>query len=361
MRLLSNDSNQSSPAVTITKQAENKYIRLDGDKRVSRSLDVLSTKQVLDTCHFDDAEDCNTLTTAKDRKKQRKKQRIARKKEIHEMGEAAIRVADQNRKKQNLHDVRTLMAKKLSAQFLVRLEELLDSEGVDMETFHDPWDGALNEPYNERVTITTDDGRKKDFDITRTGSDVSAVSHNVAITFVDLFQKLKANQSSNKIRRKRRQGPGQSTHLGKPGFVAGILMQRGSQQDKKMAVDKAKKSVEESIEKLKVLLDAVNDLKVKLPSSFWKWDVLKGSKRTTLLKLFGMCKSTIKATEAESVMKNLALTRQMVDEKVDELKATIASKQASLPALVAKTREHEDFLDATAECDVAQADDAEGN
>ena len=188
----------------------------------------------------------------------------------------------------------------------------------------------------------------KQIDITLSGSDASAVSHQMHVTILELMTKLK-KQNGNRVKRKRKRGAGQSTHLGKSGVTLGILMHRRSAETEKEELEKEKKALVDEAAKMQALLEKMISLKDEKPNDYWKHDSVKGAKRETLAKLFGIYKTSMKAQPLTDALKSLNLTRRKVDEKMNELKESVADKEACLPECIAQIRERDDVLESTAE------------
>ena len=97
-----------------------------------------------------------------------------------------------------------------------------------------------------------------------------------------------------------------------------------------------------------------------MPDAFWKWDLVKGQRRNTLARLC-VFKSGAKADEIASSLKDLNLTKDIVQSKIEELKIVISEKEASIAPILAQQREREDFLECTAEyADPDLNDDSDG-
>jgi len=343
----------SKTIVSIQKHEENKYSKLDADRRLSRSFEWLRTKEILDH-YFEDGETLRRSAhrpnlTEKDKKKARTKRNVARKELNKTMYNEAMKVADDGRKKRNIDAMRRKISNELSADFASKLEDLLEREGSSLDQFHDMMDATLVEPYFETVEVTHG-AVTKAFDITRIGSDKSAVSHHASLSLMELLTKLKGfeeGQSTGK-QRKRRRGPGLSTQLGRSGWLEGILLRRLQKEEETAQLEKEKKSLDDEIGKLRGLVECIEELKKEQPDSYWRWGSVKGKKRMNLAKLFGVYKSGMKAADVEEVLKDLQLSKGQVDDKLQELKERTTTKASEAPSIIAEIREREDYLNQTA-------------
>ena len=162
-------------------------------------------------------------------------------------------------------------------------------------------------------------------------------------------------RGNNDVKRKRKRGAGQSTHLGKSGAVVGILIQRGNAEREMKQVEATKKAVEEGLAKMKALLQKMKDIKEELPTAYWKYDQVKGHRRETLARLLDVYKSGMKAGPLTTALQDLVLTKAQVDTKIQDLEQLIASKETDIPALIANIREQEDFLESTQEYATTEA------
>jgi delta 1-pyrroline-5-carboxylate dehydrogenase len=76
---------------------------------------------------------------------------------------------------------------------------------------------------------------------------------------------------------------------------------------------------------------------------------VKGQRRNTLARLCSVFKSGAKADEIASSLKDLNLTKDIVQSKIEELKIVISEKELSVAPIIAEQRERQDFLEYTAE------------
>ena len=95
-------------------------------------------------------------------------------------------------------------------------------------------------------------------------------------------------------------------------------------------------------------------MKVSLPDDYWKYDKVKGAKRETLARLFGVYQSGMKAEPLTIVLKELNLTKARVDTRAEQLQAEIEESAQAIPGRTAEIRELNDYLDTTRHYDEAE-------
>jgi len=130
------------------------------------------------------------------------------------MGDQVIAIAKDCRKTHNLETIK---------RKFVQLEGLLGAHGIVLSEFYNFMETTLYEPYNDSIAVTHGD-KTKNMDVTPCGCDVSAASHRLNLTMVDLLTSLK-NNAGAQTEWKRKRGAGQSTHLqlGSPALVLAFL------------------------------------------------------------------------------------------------------------------------------------------
>ena len=334
-------SRRKKEKVNVVKRQVDQFTAFYGDRRESISIEQLSTNQIVDR-FFDDEYESEWKPNAVDRKKGRAKALVARKKATEVMRAEAIVTAKRNQRALHLRQLKSKL-EELSPTLATGLEALLIDEDVSMGSFCDMFQSTFYEPYAEKVAVEIND-KKDEFDVSLSGPDVSAVNHQLQLTMLELLNQMKDKM---KDKPKRKRGAGQSTHLGKSGVTCGILIQRSNAEEEKKKLDSKKKTLSDELDKMKALLQKAKDLEEELPTSFWKQINLKGKKRETLARLFGVFKTGMKAQEVSDALKDLMLSKDMVESKMRELEESIAAKAIVVPGIIASVREQEDFLERT--------------
>lgn len=336
----------------VTKRGVNSFLLFDGSRRTSRCWKALTMAQVLSGYKIVDDDEPRCVPD-KLKRKQRRKLRIERKKRADECAAEAIKIGKEKRKDRNLAETVNRMNAEMSSEFVSGLQGLLQAEGKDMHGFHDMWEDALFKPFTDTILVgdSDDDEPKKMVDESLVGSDVSAVNYKLTATLLDVITKIKQNEEAKGAKRTRKRGAGQSTKLGGTGVTLGILIQRtNAQQGKDEAEDEKKKIVDE-VKKLKTLLRKSMAMKEKNPDDDVVCEDLKGDRLETLARLFGVYRSKKCVQELKDSLAPLNLTQAMIEEKIDELKVTIATKENHLAATIAEIREKEDLINAMGDCD----------
>eukprot|EP00797_Seminavis_robusta_P036284 Sro91_g047910.1 n/a (437) ;mRNA; r:113813-115123 len=331
--------------INLTKQKADTFIALDNERRLSRNLAPISVHDILDQC-YDAADDDKYTLTVKDKKKCRKKHRIARKKLNDLLYDEAKEVAGDRRLKRNLSSIADRLSTK-RPRFFSKLKSIMEEEEIELEDVYAEFEDVALEPFSDTVSVERGD-TTKEIDVSFGGRDVLAVSHKMETTLMKVMVELKAKMGE-KEKRKRRRYPCQSTHLGKSGIVAGILIQRQVKEEELKAAEKQEKGLTDEIERMRSIVDSAKGLAQQLPDTHWHWDKVKGDKRKILAKLFGVYKSSAKADELKLALKSLNLSKQAYESKLEELESLLAKKRHDLPPMIANRREQEDFLDSTKE------------
>ncbi|CAB9526972.1 unknown protein [Seminavis robusta] len=334
----------SGATLNLTKQSKGKFIVLDGERRESRQMQQYTVSQVLEACY--DARDDETYTlTKQDKRKQQKKVRMARKRLNDSLYDEAKEEADARRRMLNVQQINELLANK-RPRFAQKLTALLEEEEMDMDDVYAEFEEVALMPFTDTISITRGDVTK-DITVTRVGTDVTAVSAMMETTLMKVMAQKQANDGGNKAKKKRRRKPGQVTNLGRSGVAIGILIQRSNKEVEMKSLEKEEKAAVDAVDKMKGLLRSVEELQLALPSSFWKWDVVKGRKRATLARLVGVYSTKAKAEEETARLKSLKLTKDAVMARITTLQETINEKEGSIAPIIAKRREREDFLNST--------------
>ncbi|CAB9506584.1 unknown protein [Seminavis robusta] len=326
--------------LNLTKQKADTFLVLDCEQRLSQNWVTMTVGDILDQC-YDAKDDESYKLTVKDKKKCRKKQRIARKKLNASMYEEAKEIARSRRLKRNLEDKAQQLSTK-RPRFYAKLAAIMEEEAVELEDLYGDFEDVVREPYTDTVVVTRGD-TTKDIDVSFGGGDISAISHYMQTALVKVMVELKA-KAGEKERRKRRRYPGTSTHLGKSGIVAGILIQRQIKEDELKATEKEEKSLLDELDKLKSLVAGAKKLVNDMPDTHWHFDKVKGDNRKTVAKMFGVFKSSNKADEAMAALQSLELSKESFEAKLLELESSIKEKETKVAPIVAKQREQSDFL-----------------
>ncbi|CAB9505609.1 unknown protein [Seminavis robusta] len=333
--------------ICLTKQSATKFVALEGQRRESRNFTQMTLQQVLDNCVDNGDDDAYTLTK-KDKRKGQKKKRVERKKLNEVMYGLAEEIGDERRLKRNLDAITDRLAKR--PRFALKLATLLEEEDMGIDDLYGIFEDVVLEPFSDIISVTHGD-TTKEIKVTRVGTDITAVSQQVQETLMRVVLQLKAKAGE---KRKRRRKAGQSTHLGKSGLVAGILIQRQNKEEELKVLQKEEKGLLDDLERMKGLHTDAIALVEAAKDDFWKWDVVKGWKRKTLARLMGVYKSSAKADAVAQELKQLNLTAESVKEKIEQLKRSIDEKTTAVAPLVAEQREREDFLSETARFDTQQ-------
>ncbi|CAB9530681.1 hypothetical protein (Partial), partial [Seminavis robusta] len=211
--------------VNITKQSKEKFLVLEGQRRESRNLSTLTVKDILETC-FDDNDDDAYQLTKKDKKKGLKKARVARKQLNESLYSKAQDEADRRRLKRNLDLVTDVLATK-RPRFAIKLATILEEEGLGIEDVYDDFEDVVLKPYSDVIEVTHEDTTKA-IAVTRVGTEVTAVSHQVEGTIMRVLVEMKGCNGGNKPKKaRRRAAAGTKTNLGKPGRVARLFLEVG--------------------------------------------------------------------------------------------------------------------------------------
>ncbi|CAB9505664.1 unknown protein [Seminavis robusta] len=347
---------ESNRVLNLTKQSAERFCVFDNERTESNNMEIRSVKQILETC-VDAADDEQYTLTKKDKRKQQKKDRIARKKLNESMYEEAQEVADSRRLKRNVEAIAKCLHVK-RPRFASRLATLLEDEGVQPEELYQEYESVVLDPFTDVISVTRGDVTKP-ITMTRVGTDVTAVNYTMETILMKVMIQKQA-KDPGAIKRRKRGKIGLSTHLGRSGIIAGILIQRNIKEDELKAVRKEEKGVIDELERMKALHVKACTLMQDLPDSFWKVEAVKGWRRMALVKLFEVKLEVGVKPNAEAwstALKRLSLTKATVETKVEELDRSIRNKERELAPLLAKRREGEDFLNETQE--YAQGDDKE--
>lgn len=189
---------------------------------------------------------------------------------------------------------------------------------------------------------------------------MSAIDHKIETTLIKLMAGMKSRDGS-KPKRKRRRGAGQSTHLGKYGVAVAILIQRQIHKEQLKKLAKDERLLNDEISKMKGIVTLVEEVMQQMPNSYWKWDALKGKKRLTMTKLFGIYKSSAKVDNKATSLKALNMTKESFKLQMEAFQHQINTKESTIPGVVARRREEEDFLASTAEYAVEDNNDNDAN
>jgi hypothetical protein len=332
---------------SLTKRNVDCFHLFDGDRRASRSVLELNTEQVL--LSYSISNDDERLYIPDNlKRKHRQKLRIARKKQINAVTEEAIEIGKQKRKHRNLMEMNNRMDTDFSPSFRSGLQQLLAATGKTMNDFYDMWESQLFKPYSDTIEIegvdSNDNTATTKIDVSIVGSDVSAINYKLTETLLDVIPKMKEDGKGNK--RKRKRGAGQSTKLGGTGVALGILIQKTNTQQERDDAEGKRKAHDEETKRLKALLQKIVALQEELPEEYWKCEKLKGGRRETLSRLFGVYKSKKSAQELADDLNAMNLSKVDVDTKIEELKTGVALKEKEVATILATIREQEDLLDA---------------